>query len=74
METLKADALRYRYLRERRSDHHPMTHEQPAEWSIQWEFQQHTPAERFGTIDGWIDRDIERLDEDDRALLENRDD
>lgn len=54
----EADAARYRYLREYRSDHWPMTHEQPAEWSIGWEFQQRTPEEAYGSIDHWIDQDI----------------
>ncbi len=66
---LKADAMRYRYLREHCSDHYPMTHEQPAEWSIQWGFQQVNPTQAYGTFDGWIDADIARLDDEDRAAL-----
>lgn len=52
------DAKRYRYLKEACSSHYPMTHEQPAEWSIGWEFQQRTPEERYGSFDSWIDQDI----------------
>lgn len=54
----KADAERYRYLKEACSSHYPMTHEQPAEWSIGWEFQQLRPDEAYGSFDSWIDRDI----------------
>lgn len=63
------DAMRYRYLREHCCSHYPMTHDQPAEWSIEWGFQQITPDERYGSFDKWIDRDIERLDLDARAAL-----
>lgn len=56
----KADAARYQYLKECCSSHYPMTHEQPAEWSIGWEFQQRTPDERYGSFDLWIDCDISR--------------
>lgn len=56
----KADAERYRYLKECCSSHYPMTHEQPAEWSIGWEFQQRTPDERYGSFDLWIDCGISR--------------
>jgi hypothetical protein len=66
---LERDALRYRYLREHHSSHYPMSHEQPAEWTICWDFQQVTPAEAYGSFDSWIDRDIAALDEEDRALL-----
>lgn len=70
-EALEKDALRYRYLREHCSSHYPMSYDpaQPAEWSIGWEFQQGKPHERFGTFDSWIDRDIERLDPEERAAL-----
>lgn len=54
-----ADAKRYRYLRDHCSSHYPMTHEQPAEWSIGWEFQQRLPEEAYGSFDHWIDLDIE---------------
>lgn len=54
----KVDAERYRYLKEACSSHYPMTHEQPAEWSIGWEFQQSRPDEAYGSFDKWIDRDI----------------
>ena len=54
----KMDAERYRYLKAACSSHHPMTHEQPAEWSIGWEFQQRRPDEAYGSFDSWIDRDI----------------
>lgn len=53
------DAARYRFLRDNCSSHYPMTYEQPAEWSIGWEFQQATPAEAYGSFDKWIDADIE---------------
>lgn len=56
----KADAERYRYLKECCSSHYPMTHEQPAEWSIGWEFQQSRPDEAYGSFDLWIDCDISR--------------
>lgn len=55
---IRDDARRYRYLRDYCSSHYPMTHEQPAEWSIGWQFQQGTPDERYGSFDSWIDRDI----------------
>lgn len=58
VERLKADAARYRYLRDHCSWHYPMTQEQPAEWSIDWEFQQSTPDEAYGSFDIWIDRDM----------------
>ncbi len=56
---LRKDALRYRYLKEHCSSFYPMTHEQPAEWSIGWEFQQSKPHEAWGSFDKWIDADIE---------------
>lgn len=59
VEEFKADAKRYRYLKEHCSSHYSMTWEQPAEWSIGWEFQQSTPAEAYGSFDKWIDQDIE---------------
>src|SRR5690349_4458951 len=40
VEAAQNDALRYRYLKDHCSSFYPMTHEQPAEWSIGWEFQQ----------------------------------
>ena len=77
VEILRADAARYRYLKEHCSYHAAMTWEQPAEWSIGWEFQQSTPAEAYGSFDKWIDADIVRAamvdaknDEEDRAALE----
>lgn len=54
----KADAERYRYLKDACSSHYPMTHDQPAEWSIGWSFQQGRPDEAYGSFDTWIDRDI----------------
>lgn len=63
IEEYKADAKRYRYLKEACSSHYPMTHEQPAEWSIGWEFQQSTPAEAYGSFDSWIDQDIAAREE-----------
>lgn len=71
-----ADARRYRYLRDHCSYHQDMTWDQPAEWSIGWEFQQCTPAQAYGSFDKWIDAYIERRDaeeaqdaeEDARAL------
>lgn len=71
-----ADARRYRYLRDHCSYHQDMTWDQPAEWSIGWDFQQCTPAQAYGSFDKWIDADIERRDaeeaqdaeEDARAL------
>lgn len=59
VETAVKDAERYRFLKDHCSSHYPMTHEQPAEWSIGWEFQQSTPAEAHGSFDKWIDLDIE---------------
>lgn len=59
-EDIAKDAARYRYLIEHCSSHFPMTHEQPAEWSIGWEFQQNKPHEAYGSFDIWIDADIER--------------
>lgn len=56
---LRKDALRYQYLKDHCSCHYPMTHEQPAEWSIGWEFQQSKPHEAYGSFDKWIDADIE---------------
>ncbi|WP_037152995.1 hypothetical protein [Rhizobium freirei] len=56
---LRHDALRYQYLRDHCSSFYPMTHEQPAEWSIGWEFQQVKPHEAWGSFDKWIDADIE---------------
>lgn len=58
-DAAEADAARYRYLKDHCSSHYAMTWEQPAEWSIGWEFQQCTPAEATGSFDHWIDRDIE---------------
>lgn len=57
---LRKDALRYQYLKDHCSSYYPMTHEQPAEWSIGWEFQQSKPHEAWGSFDKWIDADIER--------------
>ncbi len=57
---LRKDSLRYRYLKDHCSCHYPMTHEQPAGWSISWEFQQGKPHEAYGTYDYLIDADIER--------------
>ncbi|MBM7046320.1 hypothetical protein, partial [Rhizobium lusitanum] len=56
---LRKDALRYRYLKDHCSSFYAMTHEQPAEWSIGWEFQQSKPHEAWGSFDKWIDADIE---------------
>jgi hypothetical protein len=56
---LRKDALRYQHLKTHCSSHYPMTYEQPAEWSIGWEFQQRTPQEAWGSFDKWIDADIE---------------
>lgn len=53
-----ADARRYRYLRDHCSSHYPMSWEQPAEWSIGWEFQQSTPEQAYGSFDKWIDAEI----------------
>lgn len=61
VKDLRKDALRYQYLRDHCSSHYPMTHEQPAEWSIIWEFQQGKPHEAWGSFDRWIDEDIARL-------------
>lgn len=63
------DALRYRFLRDHCGSSHPMTQGQPAEWSIEWGFQQQTPDDAAGAFDALIDRDIERLDADDREAL-----
>ncbi|MFG1429366.1 hypothetical protein [Roseixanthobacter glucoisosaccharinicivorans] len=57
-DAAEADAARYRYLKDHCSSHYAMTWEQPAEWSIGWEFQQRTPAEATGSFDYWIDLDI----------------
>lgn len=59
VESAVKDADRYSFLKNHCSSHYPMTHEQPAEWSIGWEFQQSTPAEAHGSFDKWIDLDIE---------------
>lgn len=59
VKDLLADSKRYHFLKEHCASHYPMTHEQPAEWSIGWEFQQSTPTEAYGSFDKWIDRDIE---------------
>ncbi|KNY36069.1 hypothetical protein [Agrobacterium sp. SUL3] len=59
VEGAKKDSDRYQYLKGHCSYHAAMTHEQPAEWSIGWEFQQSTPAEAYGSFDKWIDLDIE---------------
>ncbi|MFJ6322295.1 MULTISPECIES: hypothetical protein [unclassified Rhizobium] len=56
---LRMDANRYRFLKEHCSTFYAMTHEQPAEWSIGWEFQQSKPHEAWGSFDKWIDADIE---------------
>lgn len=58
VEAAAKDAARYQYLKNHCSSHYPMTHEQPAEWSIGWEFQQSTPLESHGSFDKWIDGDI----------------
>lgn len=58
IQEFKDDAKRYQYLKDHCSSHYPMTHEQPAEWSIGWEFQQSTPSEAYGSFDKWIDLDI----------------
>jgi hypothetical protein len=59
VEDAVKDAARYRYLRDHCSSHYPMTHEQPAEWSIGWESQQGKPHEAYGSFDKWIDADIQ---------------
>jgi hypothetical protein len=55
------DAARYRHLRDYRGGHYAMSYDppQPAEWFIQWEFQQQKPEDRTATFDELIDRDIE---------------
>lgn len=58
---LRMDSLRYKHLRDHCGSHYPMTQEQPAEWSISWEFQQSKPEERWLSFDRCIDLDIERL-------------
>lgn len=65
------DAARYRYLREHCSYHYGMdvVEPSPAEWGIQWQFQQTKPGEQYETIGSLIDREIEQVaelaDEDD---------
>ena len=68
--TLEADALRYRYLRERHSYSYGQDYVEPspAECGIQWDWQQSKPGEG-ADIDRLIDKDIARLDEDDRRAL-----
>lgn len=39
IEKQLADGRRYRFLRDHWGTHYPMTQEQPAEWSIGWQFQ-----------------------------------
>ncbi len=66
---LEGDALRYRYLKEHHTSNYGMTREQPAEWTLCWDWQQIRPGEEFLGVDALIDADIARLDDDDRALL-----
>ena len=66
---LEGDALRYRYLKEHHTSNYGMTREQPAEWTLCWDWQQIRPGEEFLGLDALIDADIARLDDDDRALL-----
>lgn len=68
VESAAKDAARYQYLRDHCSSHYPMTQEQPAEWSIGWEFQQSKPHEAYGSFDKWIDADIEARRERQAAI------
>lgn len=70
IRSLRKDSLRYHYLKDHCSSFYAMTQEQPAEWSISWEFQQRKPHEAWGSFDKWIDEDIARraeLDAEDVA-------
>lgn len=67
---LRKDSLRYQYLKDHCSSHYPMTHEQPAEWSIGWEFQQSKPHEAWGSFDKWIDADMQDFADRQAALDE----
>jgi hypothetical protein len=70
-DRLRADALRYRYLRERHSYHYgvDMACPRPAEWGVEWSYQQTLPGEQFLSLDDLIDQDIAALDEEDRLAL-----
>ena len=72
-ERLRADAIRYRYLRDHRGYHYgiSMAEPSPAEWGIEWQYQQVKPGEHLLSTDDLIDQDIAALDEEDRAALKS---
>ncbi|SDQ98325.1 hypothetical protein SAMN05519103_00303 [Rhizobiales bacterium GAS113] len=60
VEQLRADAARYRYLRDHCAASYGMSYDppSPAEHTIQWQWQQSRPGEACATIDDLIDEDI----------------
>ena len=59
--SIEADARRFEYLLDHHSYHYGMSiaEPSPAEWGIQWQFQQTKPGEQYLSIRDLIDRDIE---------------
>jgi hypothetical protein len=61
------DAARYRHLRDHHYWRHPMTPDNPMECGISYEFQQSKPGESTLSLDALMDRDIERVKQEESA-------